>query len=330
MKEEIKANSVKISEQKPFSVKYIKKDADMKFYTGFQSVNVFNAIFELLKPYTAGLKYWRGEKHVLSHKIKGKLPTETMKVAGRDQFLLVLMRLQLELLTHDLAQRFNISVGTCSTIFSTWIRFLSSTLADALLTWLPPDVITSNLPEMFKKGHRKTRCIIDCSEIFIERPKSLDVQAATWSDYKKHNTVKFLIAISPTGYIMFLSDCYGGRTSDQYICQNSTFYNKLEYGDEIMANQGFQMKEDLLHHYCTLSIHPGTCAKSQMTANECKTTKEVANLCIHRAINRLKTFRILKNILPLTLLPYVDDIVHTCATLCNIQPPLIRPTTSKV
>ena len=49
------------------------------------------------------------------------------------------------------------------------------------LAWLPQ-----------KSGHSKCRIIIDCTEIFIERPKSLINQASTWSDYKHHNTVKFL------------------------------------------------------------------------------------------------------------------------------------------
>ena len=40
-----------------------------------------------------------------------------------------------------------------------------------------------------------------------------------------------------------------------------------------------------------------------MTAAECKTTKEVANLRIHAesAIIRIKIFRILKSILPITI-----------------------------
>ncbi len=188
--------------------------------------------------------------------------------------LLVLMRLRLGILIHDLAIRFNISVASCSGIFTTWIKFLSSTLAKALVFWLPKETIISNLPEFFKTaGYSKTRCIIDCTEIYIERPKSLHVQATTWSDYKKHNTAKYLIAISPTGYIIFLSDGYGGRTSDVFICQDSSFYRKLEYGDEIMADRGFQILEDLLHYYCTLSIPPGARLKDQITAAECKKNK---------------------------------------------------------
>ena len=33
--------------------------------------------------------------------------------------------------------------------------------------------------------------IIDCSKIFIETPKNLELQSATWSDYKHHITKVF-------------------------------------------------------------------------------------------------------------------------------------------
>ena len=149
---------------------------------------------------------------------------------------------------------------------------------------------------MFVPQYQKARCIIDCTEIFIEQPKSIDIQAATWPKYKKHNTMKFLIAIAPSGFIMFISDCYGGQTTDKHICQDSSFYKQLQYGDEVMADRGFQIQEDLLHYYCKLSVPPGTRVKSQMTTEECKKTKEVANLRIHveRAINRIKECTILK------------------------------------
>ena len=142
MGEEIKSSKLTNLGQKPFSTQFIKKDADMKFYTGIQSIKMFNAIFQLLKPYIPDLNFWKGEKHVLSHKLQTKMIKKTMKVAPKDQFLLVLMRLRLGLLTHDLAHRFNISVGTVSKIFATCIKFLSSCLADPLVHWLPREVIT--------------------------------------------------------------------------------------------------------------------------------------------------------------------------------------------
>ena len=90
---------------------------------------------------------------------------------------------------------------------------------------------------MFFSQYSQTRCIIVCFEIFIERPESLDLQAGTWSEYKKHNTMKFLIAISATGYIVFISE------EEPLICKDNKFYKHLEPGDQVMADHGFQIKE---------------------------------------------------------------------------------------
>ena len=135
-------------------------------------------------------------------------------------------------------------------------------------------------------------------------------------------TPKFLIGISPTGFITFLSDCYGGRTSDdEYICADSGFYDLLERDDEIMTDRGFLIKEHLLLRFRHLGVPPGARIKTQMTSEECKRTKDVANLRIHveRAINR-----ILKYTLPITMLQHADHIVRTCAALCNVKPRLIQ------
>ena len=53
---------------------------------------------------------------------------------------------------------------------------------------------------------------------------------------------------------MLLSDCYSGRTTDQYICANSSLYSHLVPGDDVMADRGFQIKEDLLHYHRTLRL----------------------------------------------------------------------------
>jgi len=78
------------------------------------------------------------------------------------------------------------------------------------------------------------------------------------------------------------------------------FYKFLDYGDEVLADRGFQIKEDLLLYYCKLFVPPGARAKAQMSAAECKKTKEIANVRIHveRATNRRKEFKILKNVMP--------------------------------
>ena len=228
----------------------------MKFYTGIQTIAIFHVIFNLIKPCLSSMIYWRGSKTVSPSKHSSHKKRFKQILPHKDQLLMVLMRLRLGLLNEDLSDRFLISPSLCSNIFITWIKMLASLFGKTLVTWLPRDVVKNNLPEGFKQISPKTQCIIDCTEVFIERSKSLNVQASTWSDYKKHNTVKFLVAISPHGYIMLLSDCYGGRTTDQYICANSSLYSHLVPGDDVMADRGFQIK-DLLHYHCSFNVPPG-------------------------------------------------------------------------
>ena len=174
------------------------------------------------------------------------------------------MRLRLGLLNEDIADRFGISPTLSSRVFTTWVRVL---LGHALITWLPPEVVRSNLPGVFINVRYKICIILDCAKVFTERPKSLINQACTWSEYKHHNTIKFLVGISPTGYITFLSDCYGGRASDRYIVKDSGFYDLLEREDMVMADRRFQIHEELLLRFCSLQVPPGARAKSQMTTD---------------------------------------------------------------
>ena len=61
------------------------------------------------------------------------------------------------------------------------------------------------MPAEFRKKFGKCTIIIDCFKVFTERPTSLMARAQTWSNYKKHNTVKFLIGVTPQGTIGFTS-----------------------------------------------------------------------------------------------------------------------------
>ena len=82
--------------------------------------------------------------------------------------------------------------------------------------------------------------IIDCFEVFIERPSFLKARAQTWSIYKHHNSVKFL---TPQGSISFISKGWGGRVSIQHLTENSGLLNNLNPGDLILADRGFNIHE---------------------------------------------------------------------------------------
>lgn len=65
--------------------------------------------------------------------------------------------------------------------------------------------------------------IIDCSEIFVETPISLNVQAALWSDYKHHTTVNFLYGIKLNGASSYFHRVMGARATDIHIVGDSGF-----------------------------------------------------------------------------------------------------------
>ena len=63
----------------------------------------------------------------------------------------------------------------------------------------------------------------------------------------------------------------------------------------------------------------------RLNASEIVKTKQIACLRIHveRAIERLKQFRILGGVMPLTMKPVANQILKVCGFLCNLQKPLV-------
>ena len=121
---------------------------------------------------------------------------------------------------------------------NTIVNVGSCVMADALkflIVWPEKGAITRNLPKAFKntRTYKNTRLIIDCSEIFKQRPSNLLARNITYSNYKHHNTIKLLVGTTPTGSFSFLSKCWGGPVSDKELTINSGFLDQLEHGDQV-------------------------------------------------------------------------------------------------
>ena len=59
-----------------------------------------------------------------------------------------------------------------------------------LIKWPGREELMKTMPLSFKAHLKKCVVIIDCFEVFCERPKALKARAQTWSQYKHHNMVK--------------------------------------------------------------------------------------------------------------------------------------------
>lgn len=89
------------------------------------------------------------------------------------------------------------------------------------------------------------RVVIDCTEVFTQTPGSLNNHRQIYSNYKHHSTVKFLVAMSPSGAIIYVSDMWGGRASDKTITkESSVFLDALDAGNQVMVDRGFTIAED--------------------------------------------------------------------------------------
>ncbi|CAH3145832.1 unnamed protein product [Porites lobata] len=191
----------------------------------------------------------------------------------------------------------------------------------------------ANDDEKFSFGN-KTTVIIDCFEVFIARPSNLMARAQTYSNYKSHNTVKILVGITPQGSISFVSNAWGGRTSDKYLTDNCGILKKLLPGDLVMADRGFTIQESLMLHKAELAIPAFTKGKDQLDPVDVEQTRGIANVRIHveRVIGLLRRkYTILSGILPIDFLqcdptgsqeakiPMIDRIITVCAALTNLS-----------
>ena len=151
---------------RPYGRKLLEgNDECTKFYTGLSSWSIFNHLVTFLCT------------------VCPTLTSIQSKLSPFDSLLLTLMRLRLNLHMEDLAYCFNIGSSTASDTFSRYIDLMYIHLK-FLLKWPSQEVCRANMPQVFKDLYPRTRCIINCSEIFIERPYSFQARAQTYSNYK--------------------------------------------------------------------------------------------------------------------------------------------------
>ena len=151
-----------------------------RFYTGFSSFTVLIALYQMVS-----------------------LAIHESSVATLTHFqccTLTHMKLRLNLSNYNLACRFGISEATVSCVVSRWIEAVDTRLSFSI-KWPDHESLQRTMPCFHCNYGLKVTSIIDCFVIFIERPSNLLAKNCTWSQYKHYNATKYLISITPQGYI---------------------------------------------------------------------------------------------------------------------------------
>ena len=161
---------------------FFNSDEKVCFYTGLPSLEVLMVVFD----------------HVASH-----VKRQTQSINRFQEFIIVLMKLRLNVPLQDRAYRFVVLISTIPRIFFHLIVVMDKRLFP-FVYWPDRYQLCKTMPQCFQDAFgKKTTVVIDCFEVFIERPSNLLTRAKTFSSFKHHNIVKILVGITPQGTICF-------------------------------------------------------------------------------------------------------------------------------
>ena len=295
-----------------------------RFYKGIPDYTTFEIVFQSFGSAVNSLAYigTNTNSAKLSSADHSKRGTKRVLPAEQEVFL-VLVQLSPGLLEEEIASRAGISSSHFSRIWVTWLDFLHSKFRTYPI-WPTKACVQQTMPKWVTEIYPSVRVIIDCAEIFNEKPNSVKYQSQTYSNYKHHNTAKGLIGISPSGAVSFVSDLYSGRTSDKQLTKSCGIRTLLEENDSLLADRGFDIAEDLPDGVL-LTIPPFLRGKEQLSAKEEAETRQIASVRIHveRAICRVKTFCILNTVFPIAMAADVNKMWIICCYLIKFLPPII-------
>lgn len=134
------------------------------------------------------------------------------------------------------------------------------------------------------------------------------------------------VGIAPSGGVSFLSNMYEGSITDKEIVKRSGLLDLLNPGDLVIADRGFDIQDLLQPRNILLNIPPFLKGRARLTPQEEMITECIARVRIHveRAIERMKKFKVIGRMVPLSLKPVISQI--QCSTCDWIFKQLPRTT----
>lgn len=289
-----------------FSVFNFQNDsAGIHFYTGLENYVKFCFVLNTLGPAAFCLNY-------VYHTV--------VNVHVLDQFFIVLMKLRRHTTNFELSRMFGVSESTISNIVLTWILFMSKQWKELNL-WPERDLVHYYAPAGFKKQFPNTRVIVDGTECPVKKPKSAIAQQSTFSSYKNRNTVKTLIGATPGGLVSYVSNAYGGSTSDRQIVERSALVDMCDPKDSVMADKGFNVQDLFASRDVSINIPTFFRKKNRMSGETVVRDRKISSKRVHieRIIGLGKTYKILVEPMSGTETKMASEIIFICYMLCNFR-----------
>ncbi|XP_021693541.1 uncharacterized protein LOC110674125 isoform X1 [Aedes aegypti] len=282
------------------------------YYTGISNVSTVKKLYEYLKPH---------------------LDSPFCNFSIEQMFVMTLTKLRLNPQFQTLAYDYNVCLNTISKYFHRTLQIMDTCLSYAIEV-PSKDILLKHTPKRVKEKFGDKRIfVIDCFEIRSETPEDLKAAASHYSNYKKSETTKFLIAVCPDGNICFISPGYGGRCSDKMIVKDCGFLDILEAGDVVLADKGFDIKDLVQGKGASLNIPTFLRDKTQFHPSDIERDRQITSVRIHveRCIGVLKAkYLVMSQVVSVTSLSrfengrnVIDLIARVCAMLYNFNPSII-------
>ncbi|XP_064457308.1 uncharacterized protein LOC135368133 isoform X1 [Ornithodoros turicata] len=296
----IQVNTVLPERSQLFSISSVKDDDALLALTCIPGFKLFNTVCKLYTELQQAKSYG--------------IPNE-------DAVLLTFLKLYHNVSFSLLGVLFGVQRTTALKIFKESLAILSAILGTAIF-WPEKEEILQCMPKHFE-NYGKTRVILDCVEIPIQKPRDLECLVQTYSRRRGACTAKVLVGETPGGLISFVSAAYGGGVPDSVVTRASKVLEKCEpCNDSVMAAEGLLIDELCLQRGVELIRPPFLRKQEQLGRRDAQRNGSAASdcVCVKRAVRRMKAFKILRQNLSLELLGQVDDVVRIIAGIVNLSP----------
>ena len=180
---------------------------------------------------------------------------------------------------------------TVSSIFFTWVKLMSRELS-ALIVWPNRQQVKKTQPSCWESFIRRSDALLTALSASWKLQVDLIWQQLSGANINITILSKSLLQSLQMELFHMCHHAMEGGHLVFSLWETVYFLNMIEPYDEIMADRGFKIREDLMMHMATICISPSCASLMQLLPQDVTETSNIARVRIYveQAIGRLKVF----------------------------------------